>query len=93
MVDHIPTGPSPEMFELSRDETSLYVSDEEASAVQEISFKDKLIDRDIATGASVDFLLGVKPSPGRFKGTSSRGNEEGAAFPDRCNVTNWFVGN
>jgi PQQ-dependent catabolism-associated beta-propeller protein len=51
MVDHIPTGPSPEMFELSRDETSLYVSDEEASAVQEISFKDKLIDRDIATGA------------------------------------------
>jgi hypothetical protein len=53
VVDHIPAGPSPEMFELSRDETSLYVSDEEASALQEISFKDKLIDRDIATGASV----------------------------------------
>ncbi len=51
VVDHIPTGPSPEMFALSQDEASLYVSDEEASAVQEINIKDKIIERDIATGA------------------------------------------
>ena len=51
VVDHIPTGPSPEMFELSRDEKSLYVSNEEGSSVQEISIDDKIIVREIATGA------------------------------------------
>jgi PQQ-dependent catabolism-associated beta-propeller protein len=51
VVDHIPTGPSPEMFELSRDEKTLYVSNEEASSVQEISIADKTIVREIATGA------------------------------------------
>lgn len=51
VVDHIPTGPSPEMFEVSKDQNSLFVSDEEASAVQQINIKDKLIERDIPTGA------------------------------------------
>ena len=51
VVDHIPTGPSPEMFELSRDESTLYVSNEEGSSVQEISIADKTIVREIATGA------------------------------------------
>jgi PQQ-dependent catabolism-associated beta-propeller protein len=51
VVDHIPTGPSPEMFELSRDEKSLYVSNEEGSSVQEISIEDKIIVREIPTGA------------------------------------------
>jgi PQQ-dependent catabolism-associated beta-propeller protein len=51
VVDHIPTGPSPEMFELSRDEKTLYVSNEEGSSVQEISTVDKIIVREIATGA------------------------------------------
>src|SRR4029077_710646 len=49
--DHIPTGPSPEMFELSRDGKALYVSNEEGSSVQEISIADKIITREIATGA------------------------------------------
>jgi PQQ-dependent catabolism-associated beta-propeller protein len=49
--DHIPTGPSPEMFELSRDGKALYVSNEEGSSVQEISIADKTITREIATGA------------------------------------------
>ena len=55
VTDHIPTGhdpgPSPEMFQLSRDETTLYVSNQEASAVQEISVTDKIIEREIQTGA------------------------------------------
>jgi PQQ-dependent catabolism-associated beta-propeller protein len=55
VTDHIPTGhdpgPSPEMFELSGDETTLYVSNQEASAVQEISVADKIIEREIQTGA------------------------------------------
>jgi PQQ-dependent catabolism-associated beta-propeller protein len=51
VTDHIPTGPSPEMFELGRDGSMLYVSNEEASAVQEISIADKMIVHDIATGA------------------------------------------
>lgn len=51
VVDHIPTGPSPEMFGLSRDETKLYVSNEEGSSVQEISIADKLILREVPTGA------------------------------------------
>ncbi len=51
VVDHIPTGPSPEMFGLSRDESKLYVSDEEGSSVQEIGIADKLILREIPTGA------------------------------------------
>jgi PQQ-dependent catabolism-associated beta-propeller protein len=54
VTDHIPTGhdpgPAPEMFELSRDETTLYVSNQEASAVQEIGV-DKIIGREIQTGA------------------------------------------
>jgi YVTN family beta-propeller protein len=49
---HIPTGPSPEMFELSRDEKALYVSNEEGSSVQEISIADKIIMREIATAPS-----------------------------------------
>jgi PQQ-dependent catabolism-associated beta-propeller protein len=51
VVDHIPTGPSPEMFALSRDERTLYVSNEEGSSVQEISIADKTIVREIPTGA------------------------------------------
>ena len=51
VADHIPTGPSPEMFELSRDEKALYVSNEEGSSVQKISITDKIIVREIATGA------------------------------------------
>ena len=51
VADHIPTGPSPEMFALSRDEKALYVSNEEGSSVQEISIADKIILREIATGA------------------------------------------
>jgi YVTN family beta-propeller protein len=55
VTNHIPTGhdpgPSPEMFELSRDQTKLYVSNQEASAVQEISVVDKIIEREIQTGA------------------------------------------
>ena len=39
------------MFELSRDEKALYVSNEEGSSVQEISIADKIILREIATGA------------------------------------------
>jgi YVTN family beta-propeller protein len=50
VVDHIPTGPSPEMFELSRDEKTLYVSNEEGSSVPEISIADKFIVREIVTG-------------------------------------------
>ena len=51
VADHIPTGPSPEMFELSRDGKALYVSNEEGSSVQEIGIADKIIMREIATGA------------------------------------------
>jgi PQQ-dependent catabolism-associated beta-propeller protein len=51
VADHIPTGPSPEMFDLSRDGKALYVSNEEGSSVQEISIADKIIMREIATGA------------------------------------------
>ena len=51
VADHIPTGPSPEMFALSRDGKALYVSNEEASSVQQISIADKIIMREIATGA------------------------------------------
>ena len=55
VTDHIPTGhdpgPSPEMFQLSRDETTLYVSNQEASALQEISVADKIVEREIWTGA------------------------------------------
>jgi PQQ-dependent catabolism-associated beta-propeller protein len=51
VTDHIPTGPSPEMFALSRDGGALYVSDEEGSAVQQISVAEKMIVRDIPTGA------------------------------------------
>jgi PQQ-dependent catabolism-associated beta-propeller protein len=51
VTDHIPTGPSPEMFELSRDGKMLYVSNEEGSSVQEISIGDKMIVHEIPTGA------------------------------------------
>ena len=34
VADHIPTGPSPEMFALSRDGKALYVSNEEASSFE-----------------------------------------------------------
>jgi YVTN family beta-propeller protein len=55
VIDHIPTGrdpgPAPEMFEVSRDEATLYVSNREASAVQEISVADKIIEHEIPTGA------------------------------------------
>jgi YVTN family beta-propeller protein len=39
------------MFDLSRDGKALYVSNEEGSSVQEISIADKIIMREIATGA------------------------------------------
>ena len=39
------------MFELSRDGKALYVSNEEGSSVQEIGIADKIIMREIATGA------------------------------------------
>jgi YVTN family beta-propeller protein len=51
VADHIPTGPSPEMFDLSRDGKALYVSNEEGSSVQEVNVADKIIVREIATGA------------------------------------------
>ena len=44
------------MFALSRDEKALYVSNEEGSSVQEISIADKLIIREIATGAEPEGL-------------------------------------
>jgi YVTN family beta-propeller protein len=50
VADHIPTGPSPEMFALSPDGKALYVSNEEASSVQQIG-NNKIIMREIATGA------------------------------------------
>jgi PQQ-dependent catabolism-associated beta-propeller protein len=56
VVDHIPTGRSPEMFIASRDGKALYVSNEEASAVQEIGLGDKLIMREIPTGAEPEGL-------------------------------------
>jgi len=51
VVDHIPTGPSPEIFALSEDGKALYVSNEEGSALQEISVADKIITREVPTGA------------------------------------------
>jgi YVTN family beta-propeller protein len=51
VVDHIPTGASPEMFELSADDSKLYVSNEEGSSVQEINLSDKIISREFPTGA------------------------------------------
>ncbi|HEX3414440.1 MAG TPA: PQQ-dependent catabolism-associated beta-propeller protein [Stellaceae bacterium] len=51
VADHIPTGPSPEMFDLSRDGKALYISNEEGSSVQEVNVADKIIVREIATGA------------------------------------------
>jgi PQQ-dependent catabolism-associated beta-propeller protein len=56
VTDHIPTGPSPEMFVLSRDEKALYVSNEEGSTVQEISIADRIIMREIPTGAEPEGL-------------------------------------
>jgi PQQ-dependent catabolism-associated beta-propeller protein len=56
VVDHIPTGRSPEMFAVNRDGKALFVSNEEASAVHEISIADKLILREIATGAEPEGL-------------------------------------
>ncbi|MBV9776171.1 MAG: hypothetical protein JO143_03885, partial [Acetobacteraceae bacterium] len=57
VTDHIPTGPSPEMFALSPDESALYVSDEEGSSVQQISIADKMIVREIATGAEPEGVV------------------------------------
>src|SRR5262245_3989306 len=42
VIDSIPTGPSPEMFRLSDDEGSVYVSDEENSTVERIDLKSKV---------------------------------------------------
>jgi YVTN family beta-propeller protein len=56
VADHIPTGPSPEMFEFGRDEKTLYVSNEEGSSVQRISIADKIIEREISTGPEPEGL-------------------------------------
>ena len=51
VTDHIPTGTNPEIFELSRDGKTLYVSNKELSAVQQIGIDDKFIGHEIRTGA------------------------------------------
>src|SRR5271154_2999610 len=42
IVDHIPTGHDPEMFEVSQNQQMLFVSNKERSVVQEISITDKI---------------------------------------------------
>ena len=51
VTDHIPTDPNPEVFELSRDEKTLYVPNKVRSAVQQIGVEDKFIEHEIRTGA------------------------------------------
>jgi YVTN family beta-propeller protein len=51
VTDHIPTGANPEVFEISQNEKTLYVSYQEGSAVQEIDVEDKLVESEIRTGA------------------------------------------
>jgi YVTN family beta-propeller protein len=41
VIDHIPTGTNPEVFELSHDQNALYISNSEKSAVQEIGLGDR----------------------------------------------------
>ena len=50
VVDHIPTGTSPEMFQIAPDGRSLYVSDEEDAVVRNIDIASKQMIREIATG-------------------------------------------
>jgi YVTN family beta-propeller protein len=57
VVDHIPTGRQPVIFELARDENWLFVPDPEASTVDEISLEDKLIERAIPVGADPEAIL------------------------------------
>jgi PQQ-dependent catabolism-associated beta-propeller protein len=57
VVDHIPTGPSPEVFAFSPDETRIYVSNEENSSLQIIDLADKIIVHEVPTGAEPEGVI------------------------------------
>ena len=51
VIDHVPPAANPEFFELSLDDKALYVSNKAESAVQVISMAEKLIEKEVPTGA------------------------------------------
>ncbi len=51
VIDHIPTGASPEMFEPSLDQKTLFVPNRAKSVVEVINIAEKIIEREIPTGA------------------------------------------
>jgi DNA-binding beta-propeller fold protein YncE len=51
VIDHVPPDANPEFFELSLDDKALYVSNKAESTVQVISMAEKLIEKEIPTGA------------------------------------------
>ena len=51
VIDHVPPAANPEFFELSLDDKALYVSNKAESTVQVISMAEKLIEKEVPTGA------------------------------------------
>ena len=56
VVDGIPTGPSPEVFEFSLDERYMYVSNEEDSMMEIIDLESRITIHNVPTGAEPEGL-------------------------------------